>query len=95
MISEVEYTGVESNPTAGAKRFEANKTLERFLTAEETQRLRDGVEKSKKPQLKASQRYAHLSQETLLAAVDAFGLEPITLKNREPLVSGWKLTGKK
>jgi integrase len=44
--------GVESNPAAGAKLLEANNARERFLTAEETQRLRDAVEKSKTPQLK-------------------------------------------
>lgn len=44
--------GVESNPAAGVKLFEANNARERFLTAEEVQRLRDAIEKSRNPQLK-------------------------------------------
>ncbi len=81
--------GVESNPAAGAKLFEANNARERFLTAEETQRLRDAVEKSKNSQLKTSQRYAHLSQETLLAAVDAAARATGT--NSLPSTTGEKL----
>jgi integrase len=44
--------GVQSNPAAGIKLFEANNSRERFLTAEETQRLLEAVEKSKNTQLK-------------------------------------------
>ena len=44
--------GVTSNPAAGVKLFEANNSRERFLTAEETQRLLKAVEKSKNTQLK-------------------------------------------
>jgi len=44
--------GVQSNPASGVKLFEANNARERFLTAEETQRLRDAIDKSKNPQLK-------------------------------------------
>ncbi|MEN8256595.1 MAG: tyrosine-type recombinase/integrase [Thermodesulfobacteriota bacterium] len=44
--------GVESNPAADVKLFEANNARERFLTSEETQRLRDAIEKSKNTQLK-------------------------------------------
>jgi len=43
--------GVESNPAMGVKLFEAN-ARERFLTQEETQRLRDALEKSGNPQMK-------------------------------------------
>ena len=43
---------VESNPAVGSQHFEANNARERFFTAEETQRLRDALEKSKNPQLK-------------------------------------------
>jgi hypothetical protein len=44
--------GAQTNPAAGVRLFEANNARERFLTAEETQRLRDAAEKSKNPQLK-------------------------------------------
>lgn len=44
--------GVESNPAAEVKLFEANNARERFLTAEEVQRLREAIEKSKNTQLK-------------------------------------------
>jgi integrase len=44
--------GVIANPAAGVKLFEANNARERFLTAEETQRLLAAVEKSKNTQLK-------------------------------------------
>jgi integrase len=44
--------GVTENPAAGVKLFEANNARERFLTAEETQRLLAAVEKSKNTQLK-------------------------------------------
>lgn len=44
--------GVDSNPAAGVKLFEANNARERFLTAEETQRLFDVLPESGNPQLK-------------------------------------------
>ncbi|MEA3548725.1 MAG: tyrosine-type recombinase/integrase [Thermodesulfobacteriota bacterium] len=44
--------GVESNPAAGVKLFEANNARERFLTAEENQRLCAAVKKSRNSQLK-------------------------------------------
>jgi hypothetical protein len=67
----VEYTGCRIQSGSRCKTLWYNNARERFLAAEETQRLRDAVEKSKNPQLKTSQRHAHLSQETLLAAIDA------------------------
>lgn len=45
--------GVVSNPTTGMKIFEANNARERYLTAEETQRLRDALAKSGNPNLKS------------------------------------------
>lgn len=44
--------GGESNPTAGVPLYEANNARERFLTAAETQRLREAIEQSDNPQLK-------------------------------------------
>jgi integrase len=44
--------GVEANPAVGVKLFEANNARERYLTAEETQRLYAAIEKSKNTQLK-------------------------------------------
>ena len=44
--------GAENNPTAGVPLYEANNARERFLTAEETQRLHFQLEKSENPQLK-------------------------------------------
>ena len=44
--------GVTVNPAAGIKLFNANNARERYLTAEETQRLLTAVEKSKNTQLK-------------------------------------------
>ena len=44
--------GVTVNPAAGVKLFNANNARERYLTAEETQRLLAAVEKSKNTQLK-------------------------------------------
>ena len=44
--------GVTVNPAAGVKLFEANNARDRYLTAEETQRLLAAVEKSKNTQLK-------------------------------------------
>jgi integrase len=44
--------GINFNPAAVVKLFEANNARERFLTAEETQRLLAAVEKSKNTQLK-------------------------------------------
>ena len=44
--------GVTENPAKGVKLFEANNARERYLTAEETQRLLAAVEKSKNTQLK-------------------------------------------
>ena len=44
--------GVTFNPAAGVKLFEANNARDRYLTAEETQRLLAAVEKSKNTQLK-------------------------------------------
>jgi len=44
--------GVESNPALAVKLFDANNARERFLTAEETQRLRDALEKNANTQLK-------------------------------------------
>ena len=43
--------GAENNPTLGIPMFEANNARERFLTAEETQRLRDALKDSDNPQL--------------------------------------------
>ncbi|MCG2742554.1 MAG: tyrosine-type recombinase/integrase [Desulfobacteraceae bacterium] len=47
-----EIPGVKSNPAAGVKLFEANNGRERFLTADETQRLCVTIEKSQNTQLK-------------------------------------------
>ncbi len=44
--------GAETNATAGVQLYEVNNARERFLTAEETQRLKSAVEKSDNPQLK-------------------------------------------
>ena len=44
--------GVEANPAAGVKLFEANNARERFLSAEETQRISAAIEKSRNTQLK-------------------------------------------
>jgi integrase len=44
--------GVTFNPAVGVKLFEANNARERYLTAEETQRLFAAIEKSKNNQLK-------------------------------------------
>lgn len=44
--------GAESNPTAGVPLYEANNARERFLTAEETQRLREALEYSENTQLR-------------------------------------------
>jgi integrase len=44
--------GVTVNPASGVKLFEANNSRERYLTADETQRLLEAVEKSKNTQLK-------------------------------------------
>ena len=44
--------GAENNPTDGVPLYEANNGRERFLTAEETQRLYSEIEKSDNPQLK-------------------------------------------
>lgn len=44
--------GAESNPTAGVPLYEANNARERFLTAQETQRLRLALEHSENPQLR-------------------------------------------
>jgi integrase len=44
--------GITANPTSGVKLLEANNARERYLSVEETQRLRDALEKSKNPQLK-------------------------------------------
>ena len=47
-----QIAGITSNPAAGVKLFEANNARDRYLTAEETQRLLAAVEKSKNTQLK-------------------------------------------
>jgi integrase len=47
-----EIPGVTVNPAAGVKLFIANNARERYLTADETQRLLAAVEKSKNTQLK-------------------------------------------
>ena len=47
-----QIAGVTVNPAAGVKLFEANNARDRYLTAEETQRLLAAVEKSKNTQLK-------------------------------------------
>jgi len=47
-----EIPGVKSNPAAEVKLFEANNARERYLTAEETQRLCVTIEKSQNTQLK-------------------------------------------
>lgn len=47
-----EIPGVKSNPAADVKLFEANNARERYLTADETQRLCTAIEKSKNLQLK-------------------------------------------
>jgi integrase len=44
--------GAESNPTSAVQLYEANNARERYLTAEETQRLKDALETSENPQLK-------------------------------------------
>lgn len=44
--------GIDENPTADAKLFDANNARERYLTVEETQLLCHAIEKSKNPQLK-------------------------------------------
>jgi len=44
--------GAESNPTEGVPLYDANNARERFLTAAETQRLKEELEKSENPQLK-------------------------------------------
>lgn len=44
--------GAQENPTLGVPLYEANNARERFLTAEETQRLRLAIEQSANPQLK-------------------------------------------
>lgn len=44
--------GCDTNPTAGVQLFEYNNARERFLTAEEIQRLRDALETSENPQLR-------------------------------------------
>jgi integrase len=44
--------GSDVNPTAGVQLYECNNARERFLTQEETQRLRDALETSDNPQLR-------------------------------------------
>ena len=52
MAIKWQIPGITFNPAAGVKLFEANNARERFLTAEETQRLLEAVKKSKNTQLK-------------------------------------------
>ena len=49
---KLQVPGIVSNPGRGVKFFEANNARERYLTAEETQRLYESIEKSRSPQLK-------------------------------------------
>lgn len=44
--------GTEVNPAVGVKLFECNNARERYLTAEETERLRQALDASENPQLK-------------------------------------------
>ena len=44
--------GAESNPTSAVQMYECNNARERYLTAEETLRLKDALETSDNPQLK-------------------------------------------
>jgi len=52
LASRWKIPGGDVNPTAGVQLFECNNARERFLTAEETQRLRDALETSDNPQLR-------------------------------------------